>query len=423
MGVLSGILILENFNILQSLKHFVLLFAQLLSTPWILKTLAFALLVGSVMALIRRSGGLEAFIRYVSEKEGLIRSERSALLLVYVIGVLIFIESSITSLVSGAIGQPLADKYGFSRAKLAYVCDATSASVCSIILFNGWGALLVGLIVAQIELGVIEGDAVAWLLKSIPYNFYAFSALLIAFVVIWFQIGFKTHTAPKTVSLVSAQKSDAKIGYMIWPIVWMVGFVFVFLYITGDGNLLKGSGSSSIFYTLIVTLLLILLYYLKAGIIDVKTWAVESFLGAKSMFSIMLILLFAFAIGQVTHDLHTGLYLAGYSKEVLDPHYIAAAVFLLAALMAFATGTSWGTFSIMMPIAVPLAAGMDANIALAMGAVISGGVFGDHCSPISDTTVISSMAAGCDHIEHVKTQLPYALLGGLISLGLFTALG
>jgi tetracycline resistance efflux pump len=128
-------------------------------------------------------------------------------------------------------------------------------------------------------------------------------------------------------------------------------------------------------------------------------------------------------IGNVTQDLHTGSYIASLSKHVMQPSLVAAAIFVISAIMAFATGTSWGTFSIMIPIAMPMAFALDVDAALLAGAAISGGVFGDHCSPISDTTIISSLSAGCDHIEHVKTQLPYALVSAVIALGLFLVFG
>jgi Na+/H+ antiporter NhaC len=162
-----------------------------------------------------------------------------------------------------------------------------------------------------------------------------------------------------------------------------------------------------------------LAYYLFEKIITPKAWLKEAWSGFASMKTIVLVLLFAFAIGASTQQMHTGEYLASFAHEILSPKYLAAVIFLLASVMAFATGTSWGTFSIMIPIAVPMAVGMDANVALCIGAAISGGVFGDHCSPISDTTIISSLAAGCDHVEHVKTQLPYALFSGIIALILF----
>ncbi|MEA2099041.1 MAG: Na+/H+ antiporter NhaC family protein [Campylobacterota bacterium] len=128
----------------------------------------------------------------------------------------------------------------------------------------------------------------------------------------------------------------------------------------------------------------------------------------------------AFSIGSVTVELKTGLYLASLASENLSIYLLAGVIFLLSSLISFSTGTSWGTFSIMIPVAVPMAVGMDANIALCIGAVISGGLFGDHCSPISDTTIISSMASDCEVIKHVRTQLPYALISGSIALLLFT---
>lgn len=141
------------------------------------------------------------------------------------------------------------------------------------------------------------------------------------------------------------------------------------------------------------------------------------------MAPIALILLLAFAIGGVSSDMKVGQYLASFIGDYLPSGYLAAVIFILSAIIAFATGTSWGTFSIMLPIAVPLAVGLDAPVALAMGAVISGGVFGDHCSPISDTTIISAMASGCSVQEHTKTQLPYALISAGISLFLFVIIG
>jgi Na+/H+ antiporter NhaC len=165
-----------------------------------------------------------------------------------------------------------------------------------------------------------------------------------------------------------------------------------------------------------------MLYRLK-GVLDNREFFTAAYLGARSMVPITAILLFAFAIGGVTSDMKVGEYLASFIGGHLPPQYLGAAIFLLSAIIAFATGTSWGTFSIMIPIAVPLAIGLDAPVAMAIGAVISGGVFGDHASPISDTTIISAMASGCDVAEHTRTQLPYALVSALIALLLYLAAG
>ena len=404
-----------------SLEALFSLFISLLSEAWVLKTLGFAILVGSVMALIEKSGGIAGFVEYAHNKQGLVKSPRSALMVSYIIGIVIFIESSITSLIAGAVGKPLCDKEGVSRAKLAFVCDSTSAPISSLIVLNGWGALLLGLISAQIAEGIIGGDSVEILIDSIMYNFYAMSALIITFLSVWFNIdiGPMKNSRPIAFKQSSSLKEYPSMWLMILPILIMVLSVFAFLYITGDGNILKGSGSSSIFYTMLVTLGFMFLYYVGTKNITPKVYTKTAFLGAKKLFGIAMILLFAFAIGKVTTDLGTGLYLASLADENLSIYLLGAVIFLLSSLIAFSTGTSWGTFSIMIPVAVPMAVAMDANVALAIGAVISGGVFGDHCSPISDTTIISSLATDCEVVEHVKTQLPYALISGVIALVLF----
>ncbi len=422
-GILAGEIILNHYDLLQTVHSIVELFVTLLTTPWILKTLAFAVMVGSVMVLIRESGGVSGFVYTMQTRLALVRSKRSALLLVYLVGIAIFIESSITALIAGSVGRPLSDTYGISRAKLAYVCDSTSAPVCSIILFNGWGALLIGLIGAEVMAGTIEGESIEWLLMAIPYNFYAFVALAVTFTVIWFNIDVGPMKQSTAVPLAAEIKHTGNMWFMLIPIIVMVSAVFFFLWWTGDGNMLKGSGSTSIFYALIVTLLVALIQYRVYDVMSVKAWVIHSLTGIQSMLGIAAILLFAFAIGSVTQQLQTGQYIASYAQYFLSPLYLGGVVFIIASIMAFSTGTSWGTFSIMIPIAIPLAIGIDANVAIVIGAVISGGVFGDHCSPISDTTIISSMAAGCDHIEHVKTQLPYALFSGALAFGMFILAG
>ena len=420
-GTLLGLFILNHFAFFTTFEALYELFSSLLSEAWILKTLAFAILVGSVMELLERSGGIDGFVEYMTNKSKLVSSPRSALMVSYIIGVVIFIESSITSLIAGAVGRPLCDREGVPHAKLALVCDSTSAPISSLIVLNGWGALLLGLIATQIETGVIEGESITWLLESVVYNFYAMSALVVTFLAVWFNINLGSMKYAKASSEKSVLKinKDAPISYMLLPIMTMILFVFYFLYVTGDGNILQGSGSSSIFYSMLATLVLMYILYVIKGKMQTKEYFYAAYRGGKKLFGIAMILLFAFAIGKITNELKTGFYLASLASQNLSPYLLAAFIFLLSSLISFATGTSWGTFSIMIPIAVPMAVGLDANVALAIGAVISGGVFGDHCSPISDTTIISSLASDCDVIEHVKTQLPYALISGMIAFLLF----
>lgn len=421
MGTVFGLFIVNNFDISTTVISTVELFIKLLTTEWILKTLSFIVLVGAIMALIERSGGIGGFVDYVQNKKKLVSSKRSALMLSYIIGVVIFVETSITSLVAGAVGRPFCKEYGISNAKLAYVCDSTSAPISSIFVFNGYGALLLGLITTQISSGVISGDGIDLLINSILYNFYAIVTLLIVFLSIWFDIDFKIMKLSKynDYEIVKEHKKYGSKYFMILPIALMVGFVFIFLYVTGDGHILKGSGSSSVFYTMLSTLAFMFIFYISKKVISVSEFFKVSTKGIKHLFPLAVIMLLAFSIGEVTGELKTGEYLASFASENIHVSLIASVVFVLSAFMAFATGTSWGTFSIMIPIAAPIAVAMGIDVGLLFGAVISGAIFGDHCSPISDTTIVSSLAAECEIVDHVKTQIPYALLGGTISAILF----
>jgi tetracycline resistance efflux pump len=424
MAVLVGEFIIADFHPLNALLLTFDRFFALLSEGWVLKTLAFAIMVGSVMTLIEKSGGVNGLVHELSVKRSWVKTKRGALMPSFIAGIIVFIESSITSLVAGAIGRPFCDRHGISRAKLAFVCDSTSAPVCSLIPLNGWGALLLGLIGGQITAGLIVGESATWLVQSIAFNFYAFMALIVTFIAIWYEvdIGPMRH-ATITPPEIECEDVRGDIGLFLWPMGWMIGGVVIFMFITGNGDIFKGSGSTSIFYTLLITLILMWGYYRFKNALTTREFLSASLSGAKSMAPIAAILLFAFAIGGVSSDMEVGQYLASFIGDYLPSKYLAGAIFVLAAIIAFATGTSWGTFSIMLPIAIPLAVGLDAPIALAMGAAISGGVFGDHCSPISDTTIISAMASGCSVQEHTRTQLPYALIAAGMSLILFILFG
>lgn len=424
-AIFLAYLIINDFHIFLTLESIFNLFSTLLSEAWVLKTLAFALLAGSIIKLIEYSGGIEGFVDFMQHRVSLVKSQRSALMLSYIIGVIIFIESSITSLVAGAVGRSFLPKYKIASAKLAFVCDSTSAPISSLIAINGWGALLLGLISTQISSKVIDANATKLLINALLYNFYSITILIITFLFVWydFKLGAMKNAKFQDSSLVGEEIKKASSWYMITPIVLMVSLVFVFLYISGEGEILKGSGSSAIFYTMLSTLIFMLFFYVGSKNMSLKEFARGAREGLVGFIPITTILLLAFAIGQSTVDLGTGKYLSTLLKDDLAPFLLPATIFLVSSAISFSTGTSWGTFSIMMPIAIPLAVSSDANLALSIAAVISGGVFGDHCSPISDTTIISAMASGCEVGEHVSTQLPYALLSGAIATILFVIFG
>lgn len=415
VGVIVAELVMAQGDIVSAL---LLLFddtALLFSKAWVLKTAGFMFFVGALMYLFDRSGAVSNFVHYLTAKMKVIRSQRGALFLVYGIGVVIFIESSITSLISGAVGRPFCDKHDISREKLAYICDSTSAPICSLLVFNGWGALLLGILTASVS--VHHQNPVELLIQGVVFNFYAFAALLITFLVIYFNRDFgpMKQTKAQTFGFKEMPQSEHNIALLLLPLIAMIALVFAVLFVTGEGNILKGSGSSAIFYSLLLTLLLVFVYYVALKRLRARECINYAVRGAASMQTVVLILLLAILFGQLSSELKSGEYLTSLLGETLSAQMLPLWIFLLSSLIAFSTGTSWGTFSIMLPIGLSLAAGGDASFALCLGAVISGGVFGDHCSPISDTTIISSMAAGCDTMAHVKTQLPYALVSGAIA--------
>ena len=394
----------------------------LLQKGWVLKTLVFAVFVGSIIELIRRGGGVDGFVRFLQEKKRMVTTKRQAELLPFFIGLAIFIESSITSLVAGTVSRPLTDRFGVSREKLAYICDSTAAPVCTLFPLNAWGALLLGLVGAQIDAGVLHGEALPLLAHALAFNFYAFFSILLVLYTILRGIDFPAYT-PVEPQPEGYTPKEGDLGALVVPIASLLLGVVLFLFVSGGGNPLKGSGSTAVFGAVLTSVAVTALYLLLRGRLKGPETLSATLTGAKAMLPIAAILLFAFSIGEVTVKMGTGPYLAGFAHAFLHPVLLPAGIFLLSAVIAFATGTSWGTFSIMIPIAVTMAAGMgpaaEGLMPLAIAAVISGGVFGDHASPISDTTIIAAMAAGCDLIAHVRTQLPWALRAAALSLLFF----
>ncbi|QTR50218.1 Na+/H+ antiporter NhaC family protein [Candidatus Thiothrix anitrata] len=441
-GILAGFLILNNYQPLDAVLAMLDSIVGLFAEGWVVKTLLFSLLVGSVIRLMMDSGGVAGLVYFLTQKSRTVRSARGSMLLAYFIGLIIFIESSITSLVAGTVARPLCDKYGVSRQKLAYICDSTSAPVCSLIPLNGWGALLLGLLATQITAGVLSGSAVEILFKSIVYNFYAWLALILVLVVIlrdW-DLGSMRRFEESTTSVsIPVPAEGLHVSRMLLPLVVLIGMVPVSLYFTGQESLLSegkalenqifldaifaGSGSTSVFYAVLATLLVAFVQYVILGSMSRQDYFRSAFAGAGELLPIVTILVLAFVIGNLVKELDAGNYLASLAQGWLSAGWIPVLIFLLSAGIAFATGTSWGTFSIMMPIGVSLAVATGADVYLVVGAVISGGVCGDHASPISDTTIISSLAAGCDVADHATSQLPYALLAGAGAAVLFAVFG
>ncbi|WP_372366741.1 Na+/H+ antiporter NhaC family protein [Candidatus Uabimicrobium sp. HlEnr_7] len=416
------------------------------------KVIIFSAMVGALIALTQRSGGVSGFIDWIFNNN-LVRGKRSAGLGTWFTGIIVFVESSITCLVVGSIFRPIFDRLKMSREKLAYFCDSTSAPVCILIPINGWGAYIMGLLSKQ----GVEGAFVV-LLKSILFNWYAILALAMVLIVILFDF----HIGPMAAAEKRAQEGkvlndnseplvsddvmslEAKEGItsrarnMLIPIATMVIMMPMGLWITGSSALQaknaltqasffdilsSGSGSTSVFWAVLTAITVAAFMYRIQGIMKIDEIMNLVVKGMGGLMPLAMLMVLAFAIGATCKELQTGLYVSEVAKQWLSPKLIPLLLFGVSAFIAFSTGTSWGTFAIMIPIGIPLVGTMDANIHLVVGAILSGGIFGDHCSPISDTTIISSMASGCDHIDHVKTQLPYALLTGAIASVIYLVLG
>lgn len=430
-GVLTWQLVkLGYFAPIDAIYHSFEAIIGLFAQGWVTKSIVFIVLVGSILAIIVESGGVNAFVHYLVKRSKRVKNKKTALMLGYLIGIVIFIESTITSLVVGAVTTPLARKFGASRAKVAYICDSTSAPVCSLIPLNGWGALITGLVGAQIAAGVIAGDAVAITANSIVYNFYSILTLLFVLYIILSDRDFSymkisEEAAAKDIGGEAIESQDGgKIAFMVLPIAVLTFSSLLFLFLSGGGNILKGSGTTAVFYAVITTLVFCFAYF----VIWHKRFKTEEYFthfksGASGMAYVGVMMVLAFAVGEATKDLGTGAYLAKSVSEFTSAPYLAAIVFAAGSIISFSTGTSWGTFSIMVPIALQMGAVLGIDPALMVGAAVAGGVFGDHCSPISDTTIVSAGAAGCDPMEHIKTQLPYAVTVALMSFVCYLVVG
>ena len=402
------------------------------------KVILFTLVIGALIATVEASGGVAGFVQWL-EQNRWVTDGRRAQLLAWIIGVVVFIESNITVLVAGSVARPLFDRFRHSREKLAYLIDSTSAPICILIPLNAWGAYNLGLLNnAGVEnpLGVF--------LQSIAYNFYAFAAVALALLVIllrWDIGPMKGAEARAAEGLVlrpgatpmmdegifqapdGAPPVTTLARNMIVPIAVMVITMPIGLWITGDGDLRAGSGNTSVLWAVLAGLAAAWLLLLVQRASTVDALVKIGLKGAGGLVPLALILLLALALGNVADELGTGAYVAQVTEGVLPPALFLPLVFVVSGAIAFAIGSSWGTFAIMIPIVVPAASMLGMEIAPFLAAALSGGIFGDHCSPISDTTIISSMAAATDHVDHVRTQLPYALIGGGIATVAFVIAG
>lgn len=461
LGIVVGALLLQDFNPLATLtslaERVIGVFWNLPDAggvgslnEWNVYILLFLLLLGAMVGLVTLSGGTRAFGEWARER---VTTRRGSQLTTVLLGLFIFIDDYFNSLAVGNICRPLTDRQQVSRAKLAYLIDSTAAPICVLTPISSWGAYIISLIAGILAThSVTDVSAFGAFVELSALNFYAIAALVLVFAVAWLDLDIgvmRRHSEMARAGQVydsrrgqppgNTRVHEARSGRprdLIVPILVLILATFGMIVTSGARALAKDGQAFSVLGAfentdvagslvfgglcgLAIALLMLVRHRSVVGAIPRTLWH-----GARSMLPAVQILILAWVLTGIISALGTGEYLASLVDGVLTPAWLPALLFVIAGIMAFATGTSWGTFGIMLPIAGDIAAATDLAMLLPMmGAVLAGSVFGDHCSPLSDTTILSSTGAACHHVDHVLTQLPYALLGATAALLGYLAIG
>lgn len=456
VGIILGSLLLTDFSFLAAIKYIYSTVEGVVIedgsiNSWNMSIVAFLLLLGMMTAVLTLSGGTRAFANWALKH---IKNKRGASLLAAFLGVFIFIDDYFNSLAVGSISRPVTDRFNVSRAKLAYILDSTAAPMCILMPVSSWGAYIMTIISGiLISHGMTEYSPLGAYVALMPMNFYALFCLLMVFAVIIFKldIGQMQQHEHRAEQMGAEDNSDhvnlqdelgieehhqGKVIDLVFPIISLILATLFFMVYTGYlalsaeekpfsilGSFENTDVGASLVYGALIGLLLALTTLFKKKH-PLKEIGFALWVGAKSMFGAIIILFFAWSIGSVIGDMQTGTYLSSLVEDNIGLHWLPVILFVLSGAMAFSTGTSWGTFGIMLPIAGQMAGATDISMMLPMlSAVLAGSVFGDHCSPISDTTILSSTGARCKHIDHVATQLPYALSMAFVSIVGFITIG
>jgi Na+/H+ antiporter NhaC len=416
----------------------------------------FSLMIGGMVGIISKNGGTQGVVNLII---GWASTARRGQLTTGFLGLTIFFDDYANTLVVGNTMRPVTDRLRISREKLAYIVDSTAAPIACLALVTTWIGYEVGLIgtaVAQID--GLDESAYGIFLSSIPYSFYPLLALFFVFAIASSRRDFgpmlhaevRARTTGKVLGpdarvdeaaaegkeLVPIEGRPQRAMNAIIPVVVLVGGVVGGLFATGEGDSVRDIiGTADSYKALMWASLLAVLAAsaLSVGqrILSLDQTVEAWYAGLKSMLFAMIILVLAWSLSSITEVLHTADFLVSILGDTIPPGVVPALIFILSAATAFATGSSWGTMGILMPLVVPLTwAVLVANgmgdpehfhiLYSSVACVLAGSVWGDHCSPISDTTILSSMASGCDHIDHVNTQLPYALFVGAVAVFLGT---
>ena len=441
IGILAGGLLYAHFNITVAMQHiFVDGMIGQLSDSWNVGILVFLVVLGSMVMLMNRAGGSAAFGKWAVTH---VKTKVGAQIATIVLGMLIFIDDYFNCLTVGSVMRPVTDKHGISREKLAYLIDATAAPVCIIAPISSWAAAVTGF---------VDGtNGLSLFIRAIPYNFYALLTLVMMFTITYLNFDYgsmnlaelnhkaklKERKKKDAASLTGAEdqphppvSESGKVIHLVLPIAALIICCIIGMIYTGGffegANFIDAFSNSDasvgLVYGSVVALVITIIFYLATKVLGFNECMNAIPEGFKSMVPAILVLTFAWTLKSMTDSLEADQFVAGIVANIADNRalmsLLPALVFIVGIFLAFATGTSWGTFGILIPIVVNVFGG-DVNnelMIIAISACMAGAVCGDHCSPISDTTIMASAGADCKHINHVSTQLPYAFTVAGVSL-------
>jgi Na+/H+ antiporter NhaC len=451
-GIFCGALIINDYNVLsgflRSIDHYVV---GALADKDHASVVIFTMLLGGMIGVIAKSGGAaglaQTVIRYAT-------NSRRGQISTWLMGLVIFFDDFANTLLVGPTMRPITDRLKISREKLAFIVDSTAAPVSSVAIISSWIGVEIGYIGEQYKALGIEGDAYMVFIQTIPYRFYPLMMLAFGFFIAYSRRDFGPMLKAERRALLegklladgarpTASFEDESLRIdPDKPQRWYNAGVPILVVIVGilvgmivDGAMIvsdKGHAITleaifsaadsyrALLWASLLGCMVAIIMSITQKILSVRK-AMEAWLtGLKSIVIAMVILTLAWSLGAICKDLHTADYIIQVVGDWLEPKLLPLVVFLVSAIVSFATGTSWGTMGILFPLVIPLAHGMaPGNETVMLGTVssiLAGSVWGDHCSPISDTTIMSSMAASCDHIDHVRTQIPYALIVGLVAM-------
>ena len=450
VGIIVGSFLLVGGNPVDALVHLKDMAISLTwaDGDWSLgkpKILLFLVLLGIFTSLLTHSGSNQAFADWAKQH---IKGRRGAKLLTACLVFVTFIDDYFHSLAVGAIARPVTDKFKVSRAKLAYILDSTAAPMCVLMPVSSWGAYIITLIAGLLATYSITGySPIGAFMAMSAMNYYAIFSIIMVFFVAYFSFDIGAMAKHEKLALsaeeiTETQSSEVKghVRNLVLPILTLIIVTVSAMMYTGnealaaDGkpfSILGAFENTTVGVSLVTgglsAVLVASLCIFADRLVNVpeyiKAWGV----GIKSMSGAILILFFAWTINNVVSDVKTGAYLASLVSDTLPLALLPALLFILASVMAFSTGTSWGTFGIMLPIAAAIAShAMPGSVEFmlpCLSAVMAGAVCGDHCSPVSDTTILSSTGAKCDHMDHVTSQLPYALTVAIATIAGYVVVG